>query len=385
MVVPVNKVTELVSDFCMLSACLGCLYLLITCIAVLRFSRGRLPRSGSTPEPVTILKPLCGGEPDLPQRLASFCRQAYDGPIQIVCGVRHRLDPAVDAVTHLKACADKIDLVLRVDAHEHGCNRKISNLANMLASARHDTLVISDSDIEVDRHYLANVVAELQRPGVGAVTCLYHGMPMVGLSSQCCALAINTHFLPNAVAAVRSGLAQPCFGSTIALRRDTMQRIGGLQAFGDCLADDHAVGEAVRATGQEVAIPAFSVGHACFDASWRDLFLHELRAARTIKSIDPFGYYGAVITHPFPLALIAATLGTQDAWLLAVIALGCRGAICLCVEYAFRLPRQPYWLIPGREVMSFAVYLCGLLGTTVSWRGLSYRVNSHGRLTPEQN
>jgi ceramide glucosyltransferase len=162
-----------------------------------------------------------------------------------------------------------------------------------------------------------------------------------------------------------------------------LRRIGGFEAFADSLADDYEIGAAVRATGAEVAIPPFSIEHACFERSFGALIAHDLRAARTIKSIDPIGYCGALLTHPLPLALIAAAAGKGEALWLAALALGCRGALCLCVEHTLGLPHQPYRHIPLRDLLSFAVYVWGLCGTAVSWRGAGYHV-WHGRLTPDR-
>ena len=253
-----------VADYCVAGAIIGCLYTVVATVLVVRFARRR-PAGRQAREPVTLLKPLCGEEPGLLARLSPFCTQAYDAPIQIVFGAQDRADRAITVVAALKAKFPNVNIDLKVDGRPHGSNRKVSNLANMSTLAQHDVLVLSDSDIEVGPDYLDDVVAALQAPGVGAVTCLYHGVPGTsGLWPRIGALSTNTQFLPNAVVAMTFGLARPCFGSTIALRRETLNRIGGFPALADCLADDYALGEAVRAGGQEVAVAPGSVGHACF-------------------------------------------------------------------------------------------------------------------------
>jgi ceramide glucosyltransferase len=376
-----------VSDFigplaslCVAAAALGCLYLLVSCVAVATFPSRR--RSGTcTPVLVTILKPLHGAEPGLSRRLSSFCRQNYGAPVQVIFGVEDPADPAVAIVRQLAASpeAPRFDLV--IDPRVHGSNPKISNLINMLPVAQHDVLVMADSDMEVGPDYLARVMAELQRPGVGAVTCLYHGVPLSGRWSSHAALAINSHFLPNVVTALTLRLARPCFGSTIAIGRALLSRIGGPVAFADHLADDYAIGQAVRAHGHEVAIPPFSIGHACFHERLRGLLAHEVRAARTVRSIAPIGYAGAILTHPFALALAGAALGGDYALVAAGVALACRAALCACVERTFGLPRQPYWLIPSRDLLSFAVYIWSFFGVSVLWRGSRYRLKADGSLS----
>jgi ceramide glucosyltransferase len=364
-------------------AALGCIYLLVGCVALSTFALRRRATACS-PVPVTILKPLHGAEPCLSRRLSSFCRQDYGAPVQVICGVQDPADPAV-AIARLLATspeAPRFDLV--IDARTHGSNPKISNLINMLPSARHDVLLMADSDMEVGPDYLARIVAELQRPGVGAVTCVYHGVPLSGRWSTHAALGINTHFLPNVVTAITLGLARPCFGSTIAISRSLLSQIGGLAAFADHLADDYEIGQAVRSAGHEVAILPFTLGHACFHERLRGLFARELRAARTVRSIAPVGYAGAFLTHPFPLALAGALLGGEYALAVAAAALACRFALCICAERAFRLPRQPYWLIPSRDLLSFGVYIWSFFGMRVQWRGARYRLAADGSLLSDR-
>ena len=364
-------------------AALGCLYLLVGCVALSTFA-ARRHDAACTPVPVTILKPLHGAEPCLSRRLSSFCRQDYGAPVQVICGVQDAGDPAVAIARLLAASPDAPRFDLVVDARAHGSNPKISNLINMLAIAQHDVLVLADSDIEVGPDYLAHIVAELQQPGVGAVTCLYHGVPLAGRWSSHAALGINTHFLPNAVTAFTLRLVRPCFGSTIAISRNLLSRIGGLAAFADQLADDYEIGRAVRNAGHEVAIPPFTIGHACFHERLRGLLARELRAARTVRSIAPVGYAGAFLTHPFPLALAGALLGGPYALAVAAGALACRAALCICAERAFRLPRQPYWLIPSRDLLSFGVYIWSFFGMRVQWRGSRYRVAADGSLLSDR-
>lgn len=373
------------ADYCAAGAVLGCIYTLLAAVLVVRFGR-RWQAGPETREPVTLLKPLCGEEPGLLARLSPFCAQAYDAPVQIVFGTQDRSDRAIGVVAQLQAKFPDATIDLKVDARAHGSNRKVSNLANMTTMARHDVLVLSDSDIEVTPDYLDGVVATLQRPGVGAVTCVYHGVPgSPGLWSQIVALSTNTQFLPNAVVAMSLGLARPCFGSTIALRQETLERVGGFSALADCLADDYALGEAVRATGQDVAVAPGSVGHAAFHGTATDLLLHQIRSAKTIRGIDPVGYVGSIITNPVPLALMGL-LGGEAHGLVAVAAtIICRSILCLAVEKVYALPRQPYWLIPLRDVMEFAVYIASFFGGKVSWKGYRYRVMADGTLVQDSH
>ena len=371
-------------DICLATAILGCILNIIESALVLGFPGEEAGGPAAQP-PVSVLKPLHGMEPDLSSRLAAFCRQDYGAPVQILCGTQDPAAPAAAVVQDIKAAFPDKTVELAVDPRSHGANRKVSNLINMLLRARHDIFVLSDSDIEVRPGYLRGVTALLASPRVGAVTCLYHGIGGEGLWTRLSALAINSQFLPQAVTAVSLGLAKPCCGATIAMRRSTLDRIGGFGALADVLADDHAIGIAVRAAGYDVVTAPFLVGHRCFEGSLRQLLQHQLRVARTIRSIDPIAYAGTIVTHPWPLALLSLLSGRPVAVLVTLAALVARMMLCRCVEWRFGLPRQNYWLIPLQDVVAFVVYAASFFGATVHWRGADYRVTAEGTLLEGQD
>lgn len=364
-----------------LMAALGCGYLVAAAVLVGRFAQERGPAAPSPAPGVTVLKSLCGAEPWLLDNLASFCRQDYPGPVTIVCGVLDRDDGAIVVVNELQRAFPAVAVTLVVEPRLYGSNRKVSNLANMAAHIDQPIVVLSDSDVRVERGYLSRVVAALTADGVGGVTCLYHGVAGAGHWSQLAALGIDGHFLPSVIAGLALGRAQPCFGSTIALRCTTLEAIGGFAAFADRLADDYAIGQALRTRGERVAIPRFAVAHHCAYEHWRDLWAQELRWARTIRSIDPAGYAGSIVMHPFAWSLLSLSAGGGTAALaLAFCAIGCRVVLLWRVEQAFGLPRHPYWLIPVRDLFSAAVYLASYLGRDVVWRGRRYRIGPGGKM-----
>ena len=365
-------------DVFLVFAIVGCLFTLAAGACVLSFPSDEEENFSAQP-PVTVLKPLHDAEPGLPARLAAFQQQDYRAPIQVLCGAQHHDSPAAAVVRAMEAASpDGIELV--VEPRSHGVNRKVSNLINMMPRVRHDALVLSDSDIVVGEGYLRSLAALLASPRVGAITCLYHGIGGEGLWTRLSALAINIQFLPQAIAAVSLGLAQPCCGATIAMRRSTLDRIGGFGALADVLADDHAIGIAVRSAGYDVVTAPFLVGHRCFESSARELVQHQMRVARTIKSIEPLGYAGTLGTHPWPLALLAAMTGSGAAVLVAMAALASRLALCWCVERRFDLPRQNYWLVPVYDIIAFGVFVASFFGANVHWQGTDYRVTADGTM-----
>jgi ceramide glucosyltransferase len=356
-----------------LAALLGCIYALFAFWAVRSFARSKpAPPLASFP-PVTILKPLYGAEPDLHAHLASFCRQDYPAPVQILFGVADAADPAVAVVRDLIAEFPDRNLTLVISSRRHGANAKVSNLVNMHSEARHEILVISDSDIVVPRDHLKVVVAALAEPGVGLVTCLYRGAAARGVWSRLAAAAIDYHFLPNVLVGLKLGLATPCFGSTIAVTKTTLARFGGLQSVADQLADDHALGSSVRQAGLKVVIPPLIVTHVCAERSLRDLLLHEIRWARTIRSVNSFGFTGLIITHALPLALLGMALGgLTPAALLVPATLVCRYALAAELRRHFSLRDYFFWLGPIRDLFSFVVFVASFFGRRLEWRGHRY-------------
>jgi ceramide glucosyltransferase len=364
-------------------AVVGCGYLIAATILVRRFARDRVSVSPTAAPGVTVLKPLHGDEPGLFDNLSSVCIQNYPGHVQIVFGVQDADDGAVAVVERLRKVQADRDLDLVIETKAHGLNRKVSNLVNMAPRIRHDVVVLADSDMRVGPDYLSRVIAALEQPGIGAVSCLYYGVGVTGIWARLCALVINAQFLPSVVVGLALGLARPCFGSTLALRCDTLAEIGGFEAFADCLADDYAIGEALRAHGCKISIPPFAVAHVCTQRSLRGLWRHQLRWARTIRSIDPAGYAGSIVSHAFPWALIAALVGASSTALLPAIAvalasIACRMALLRQAEQAFALPPQAYWLVPACDLLSFAVFVFSFLSWDVSWKGRRFRMVAGG-------
>jgi len=365
------------------SAALGCLFMIVAMSLVPAFARRELAARGAEPA-VTILLPLHGDEPALFDNLASFCNQDYAGEVQIILGVTDPYDPALRAVKRLQLAFPGREIELVVTSRAAGSNPKVSNLIGMSSRIRHETIVLVDSDIQVEPDHLRRVVDALDQSG-GAVTCPYFGVSTGSLWSQLAQLNIDGHFLPGILVGVRFKLAQPCLGSTIALSRKALAAIGGFEAVANCLADDHALGEALSKRGQTVSLLPFAVGHVCGEGSWRELWRHEVRWALTIRTIDPISYAGWSITHAFPLALAAVGLGGGlPALGLASMAIVCRMALLLAIERGYGLAPHPYWLIVARDLLSFAVFIAGLTGRGISWKGRRFRVLPEGELIPER-
>ncbi len=196
-------------------------------------------------------------------------------------------------------------------------------------------------------------------------------------------MGTSYEFLPNVVVGTSLGLAKPCFCSTIAMTRTTLDAVGGFAAFADCLADDYEMGRAVRAQGLTLAMPALGVAHTAAEESFFDLFRHEQRWTRTIHRLDPVGHMGSVVTFGFAFALISAVLLHFSVIGLGAMAvtLASRLFLKLRVDSSFGTSAGPYWLLPLRDLLSFAVFVNSLFGETVHWRGARFEVAPTGAMS----
>jgi ceramide glucosyltransferase len=332
---------------------------------------------------LSVLKPLHGDEPALEQNLESFIVQDYPAPVQYVFGVQSPDDPAVAVVERLLKRHPAVDAVVVADKARHGANPKISNLINMTPAVRHDVIVLSDSDIAVEPGYLRRVAAALAPETVGAVTCVYTGWSAAGFVATLSAMGVSYHFLPNVMAGLGLKLTQPCFGSTIAIKGSVLRQIGGFEALADILADDNEIGRRVRQNGYEVALPPFAVRHGAAETTWAEWLSHELRWMRTIRTVDPAGHAGSIVTHAFPLSLLGLILTgfTPWAWCGLATTLVARAMLKWQIDRAFRSPAGPYWILPVRDVLSFGVFLTSLFGRAVIWQNERLKVHENGALS----
>jgi ceramide glucosyltransferase len=356
-------------------------------IAAAVFASVRLHGAGNalsaTAPAVTILKPLHGADAGLEKALVSAVKQDYDAPVQMVCGVAEAADPAAEIVEQLKKRFPARDIALVVGDRSHGANRKVSNLINMVAAAKHDLIVLADADIVAPSNWLGSVIGTFSRSGVGAVSCFYAGEGQGGGWALLAAMGISYQFLPNAVFGTATGFAHPCFGSTIALRRQTLAAIGGFEALRDTLADDFEIGRAVRAKGYRLAYPPVLVRHLCSEGDFAALWRHELRWARTIRTVDPAGHFGSILTHALPLGLIGAALAGFSPSTLIVLATVLLARLFLKgrIDHIARVRAGPAWLLPVRDVLSFGVFLASLAGRGVDWQGERLTIGARGAIS----
>ena len=334
--------------------------------------------------PITVLKPLKGVDFELYENLATFCRQIYP-EFEIICGVADASDPAVEIVRRVQRDFPRVAVSLVVDSRVYGTNYKVSNLHNMYQHAKHDVIVLADSDIRVGPEYLAHVVEPLRNRQVGVSTCLYRAVTTGGLPTLIESLFINTDFANLVMLARKVEKASYAFGATIAMRREVLEEIGGFLPIANLLADDYEIGYRafqrgyVNELSTEVVDTVLSVG------SWRRLYDHQLRWARTYRINRPGGYFGSILAHGTFWALLnvlyngfspASCVASGLLLALRYVAAGRMAWTHLQTDHGY----AALALVAPKDLFVTAVWFAAFAGNTVVWSGHRFAVDRAGAM-----
>jgi ceramide glucosyltransferase len=346
-------------------------------VAALRRARKK-PASGPTDLPgISILKPVYGRDPEFYDAIRSHAAQEYP-EFEILFGARDREDAALEDVARLRDEFPRVP-ISAVISSTYAPNPKVGVLADLARRARHGVLLVNDSDIRVPPDYLRRVVAPLSDPAVGLVTCLYRAAGE-SFPARFEALGIATEFAPSVLVARAVGVAEFALGSTMALRAADLRAAGGFEAIGEYLADDYQLGRRISELGLRVAFAGIVVETRLSGRTWRDVWRHQVRWARTIRVSRRGGYLGYAATQATLWSLLAFAAG-EGRIAMAVLALRITaGVLCGAAVLGDRNTVRMAWLIPARDLWGFAVWLAGLLGATVDWRGLRIRLGPEGKI-----
>ncbi|WP_321799480.1 bacteriohopanetetrol glucosamine biosynthesis glycosyltransferase HpnI [Caballeronia sp. J97] len=350
------------------------------------------PRVGDMPGPVSVLKPLCGIEPRLYSNLQTFCTQSHPS-YQLLFGVASADDPAAGVVERLMRAFPNHDIELVIDGTAHGSNRKVANLINLAARAKHDVIVIADSDIAVEPDYLVRVTEPLADADVGVVTCLYRARRVGGFWSRIGALFIDEWFAPSVHVANVLGQNRFGFGATLALRRDTLAKVGGFVALRDCLADDYWLAEHARAHGLRTVLSDVVVATDVIERDLAALWSRETRWLRTIRSLNPLGFACLCLTFTTPWLLTSALLGlgfehgTDPAQTIADTIVDLSTSLGLSARLLLHARSARSWrafwrdlpLIPLRDLLMWLQWLSASFGSSVVWRGVRIPLDAPGQ------
>jgi ceramide glucosyltransferase len=378
--------------------------------AALRWRRARPQLDPAWTPPVTILKPVRGVDAEAYDNFASFCRLDYPSDcVQLIFGALDPEDPALALARRLQAEFPQRDIAILSGGPEslRGHNLKVCNLLSMLPIARHDLLVLCDSDMRVQPDYLRRLVAPFQnnrknpeisgqreegkgkrektRPPVGLVTCPYRGFHPHSFAAVLEALGIGADFIPSALVSRALEGVSFAFGSTIALPRGVLAQIGGFEALLDELADDFRLGDGARRAGYTVVLSDYVVDDVLGCERFGAMWARRLRWARTVRSCRPAGYAGAFVTYGVPLALLfALAMGGGAAGVLTlagIVVLRCAAALTISTTCTEDAAVRRWWpLLPLSDLFSFALYVGSYMGNRITWRGERFRLLPGGRM-----
>ncbi len=331
--------------------------------------RGR-PKAPAKPlGPISVLKPVHGVDPGFREAIRSHT--VLQGDYEFLCGVSQTNDPALPVLREFFR-------VSVVDSDTRAANAKVGVLIDLAAAARYPILVVNDADIRVAPDYLTRVTAPLDDPSVGLVTCLYRPVGD-SFAARFEGLGVATDFAPSALVARLLGVDEFAMGSTLAFRREDLDRIGGFAAVADYLADDYQVGHRIHALGLKCVLSDVVV-ETHLGGGWRQVWQHQVRWARTIRVSRFGGYLGLPITNATLWAAVTAACGRWD---VGIALLAIRLVMAFASGWGVLHSRDVlylWWLVPARDFFGFAVWVAGLFGDSVVWRGQRLLLDRDGRI-----
>jgi ceramide glucosyltransferase len=357
------------------------IYCVLVMVATWRYLATKLPVAGVAPS-ISVLKPLCGCDEGLEENLRSFLAQNYPD-FEVLLAVHRESDPAV-AVTKkvMEEFSGKLSVRLIVTGDSPIPNAKSYSLGRLVREAKHELLVMGDSDVRVQPDLLSRLAREMADPRVGLITCPYRAVGGRSLWSRLEAIGMNTELLGGVLVARMLEGMKFALGCTVAVRRSVLEEMGGFAYLQEFLAEDFVLGQRAAELGHEVLLSSAIIEHHIGSQSMGHNLSHRLRWARSTRRSRPLGYWGQAFTYPLPLALLLwATLGA--AWPLVLLTVVLRyGAALATSEFVLRdrLLRRQWWLLPVQDVLGFLVWIGGFLGDTVVWGDRKCIVLRDGRL-----
>lgn len=367
-------------------------YSLLSVLAAIRYLAAAAPPTAASREPISILKPLSGLDQGLEENLRGYFTQDYGDvngegdastvarPLfELIFAVHHESDPCVTLVRRLCAEYSNIPSRLIVTGEPPYPHAKVYSLARMMAQARHDLVVMSDSDVRVTRDFLRHVAAEFADGQVALATCPYRAIPGASNWSRMEAVGMNTTFWQGALTArMLEGMAF-AVGPTTVARRRFVDEAGGIEALKDYMAEDFELGRRMAAEGHQVILSSYVVEHRIGSDNTAQNFRHRIRWARTGRRSRPAGYIGQIFTYPVPLALLLWAIAPFEWWPVAVSALAVRAVSAWVTAHVVLGSRINWLLLPAEDIFGFAFWIAGFFGSTITWRGRKYRLDRVGR------
>lgn len=356
-------------------------YLVMIVVAAWRWvAVAKPPPDSHAPAGVSILKPLAGLDDGLEANLRTFFTQDYS-KFEILFAVRTPEDAAVAVVNKLRGEFAHVPSQFIFTGEPPYANAKVYSLDKMMTAAAYDLLVMSDSDIRVDRRMLTRVSEEFSAdPKLGVATCPYRAIAGVSLWSQLEAVGMNTEFFGGVfVARMLEGM-RFAVGPTIVARKQALQAIGGFDRLKNYLAEDFVMGQFAADAGWHVGLSSYVVEHRISSETWAKNAAHRIRWARSTRRSRPAGYVGQLFTNPTPIAL-ALSIVEPDWWPQLVVTAVLRAVAAWIVARRALGTRVSWGLLIPQDLLSFVFWVAGFFGNSIHWRGRRYKLETDGTFT----
>ncbi len=364
-------------------------YTMMAMVAVIRFSqRRRCSSPASFMPPVSLLKPMHGAEAGLEAYLATFFEQDYP-EYEILFCARRIDDPALATARRVAALYPHVPVQFLSSGEPHIPNAKLLSLECMAQRARYGILIISDSDVRVQRSYVREVVAPFADERVGVVTCLYRGdAAQRGLWSGIEAAAMSIEMTAGVLVAEMLEGMKFALGPTMAIRRDCLEEIGGFLPMGDYCADDFLLGNRVAAQGHTVVLSDHVIDHVVLHESFWPSMQHQVRWMKSTRFSRPKGHLGTALTFSVPFgvltALAACALHSPAIATAAFFwSVGSRMVLAAATSrYVLRekSPWQSVLLYPIRDLLGILFWAASYGSRKIFWRNEVYLLESGGRM-----
>ena len=362
-------------------------YYALAIIAAGRFFRRKTERPGDFFPPVSILKPIRGLDREAYENFASLCRQDYP-EFEILFSVSDAQEPALPVLRKLIADFPRRKIKVFVGADALGASDKVNKLCRLAREAQNEILIVSDSDVRVERGFIASVVAPFTNPAVGGVTCLYRGLTGDSLPADLEALGNTADFAPGVLVAWMLGGQRLSFmlGAVMAVRKKVLAEIGGFESLVDYFCDDYELGNRIALRRHRVELSRAPVDIVYPHETLAEAFHHQVRWNLSIRFSRPGGHFGLLFTHALPWAILGIALA--HSWPATFFFVG--GYALLRYEVALGtgarglrdpLVRRKLWMLPLRDAFAFAVWLASFFPQKIRWRDREFRVREK-RLVP---
>ena len=379
---------EILQIICLIPIISGCIYLILSVWTIRTFFRKTTTEINATEKfqpPVTVLKPIRGIEKNLKSNLHTITIQDWP-EYQVIYSIQDPQDSALPILDELQAEVDNQKISVVIDNKQAGANGKVNNLLGAIAQARHQIIIISDSDTNLKPDYIKNIISPLSNPNVGAVCTLFKVKSAYRWFEKMELLTINADFIPSVIFAAVTGASNACLGPSIAISRSTLQELGGLESLADYLVEDYELGRRVWTSGKKMVLLPYTIDVTVDLKNWQEWWTHQVYWDQNTYLARPWPFIATILIRAVPFAILFAIVRMGDLLGLGVLgftlALRLFSAGITLKELKDVEGFQSLYLLPLRDTLGLIFWFLALTKRTVVWRGVKYKLVDHGKMVP---